>query len=381
MTYCKRCVMPDTKPDLELDSEGVCSACRAYENRGSVDWAAREDELARLLDYYRGTGEQYDCVVPVSGGKDSTFQVMQILKRGMTPLCVTATTCDLSDIGRKNIENIQRLGVDYLEFTTNRKARAAMNRIALDEVGDISLPEHLSIFVVPVQVAAAYQIPLIIWGENPQNEYGGPGASQNTPVLNREWLERFGGLLGMGPEDFVGREGIERKDIIPFIYPSEYEIELANVHGLFLGYYLPWDGMTNAMFSQANGLTTFSKAVEGSLVGYENLDNYQTGIHDYFAYLKYGFGRTTAQACLQIRRGRLSRDDAWEIVKQRDGAYPHSCLGKSLEDTLSDIGMTKPEFDNICDKWTSWDLFAKMDCGNVRVRKDGSPLLRAHEIR
>lgn len=117
LKYCNRCIMPDTKPDLNIDEEGVCSACRAYERRRDVDWDQRRRELVEVLDRYRRNGANWDCIVPVSGGKDSTYQVVRMLQLGLNPLCVTATTCDLSEIGRKNIQNIKHLGVDYVEFS------------------------------------------------------------------------------------------------------------------------------------------------------------------------------------------------------------------------------------------------------------------------
>jgi hypothetical protein len=170
LKYCCRCVMPHTKPDLHIDADGVCNACRAYEQRGDVNWEQRKRELLQILDRYRRGSDDWDCVVPVSGGKDSTYQVVRMLQLGMNPLCVTATTCDLSDIGRKNIDNIKRLGVDYLEFSPNPRVRARLNRIGLTEVGDISWPEHVGIFTIPVRAAVQFSIPLIIWGENSQNE-------------------------------------------------------------------------------------------------------------------------------------------------------------------------------------------------------------------
>jgi len=140
LRYCTRCVMPHTKPDLHIDEQGVCSACRAFEKRREVDWDARRATLAGLLERYRNKGSNWDCIVPVSGGKDSTYQVVRMLQLGVNPLCVTATTCDLSAIGRKNIENIKRLGVDYVEFSPNPVVRGKLNRIGLTEVGDISWP-------------------------------------------------------------------------------------------------------------------------------------------------------------------------------------------------------------------------------------------------
>lgn len=146
MKYCTNCVMPDTKPDLKFDEHGVCSACRSFQERREVDWSQRKQELSEILDRYRSKdGSNWDCIIPVSGGKDSTYQTIRMLELGMNPLCVTATTCDLSDIGRKNIENIKSMGVDYVEFTSNRKARAKLNRIGLMQVGDISWPEHVGI--------------------------------------------------------------------------------------------------------------------------------------------------------------------------------------------------------------------------------------------
>ena len=195
--YCKRCCLPSTKPHLSFDEEGICNACRNYENRKNVDWDERKKELMEILDRYRSKdGSNWDCIIPVSGGKDSTYQVITMLELGMNPLCVTATTCDLTDIGRRNIENIKKMGVDYIEVTTNRVVRAKLNRIGLTEVGDISWPEHVSIFTVPVRMAVNFNVPLIIWGENSQNEYGGPAAAVENNVLDRRWLEEFGGMLG-----------------------------------------------------------------------------------------------------------------------------------------------------------------------------------------
>jgi N-acetyl sugar amidotransferase len=373
LRYCKRCVMPDTKPDLLLDAEGVCNACRSYERRTEVDWDSRRQELTRLLDRYRSKdGQRWDCIVPVSGGKDSTYQVVRMLQLGMNPLCVTATTCDLTDIGRKNIQNLKNLGVDYMEFSTNPVVRRKLNRIGLTQVGDISWPEHAGIFTIPVRAAVDFNVPLLVWGENSQNEYGGPAAAAENNVLNRRWLEEFGGLLGLRVSDLVGLDGITAKDLIPYSYPRDEDLARVGVTGLFLGYYLPWDGYANALLAQAHGFTTYDKTVEGSIVNYENLDNHQTGIHDYFKFLKFGFGRATDIACLHIRRGRITRDDGLELVKHHDGKFPWSYLGKSLEAILSPLDLTVDEFSRICDRFTNKKLFQRDANGNLVRDKHGN---------
>jgi N-acetyl sugar amidotransferase len=365
LKYCVRCVMPHTKPDLYIDDDGVCNGCRAYEKRIQVDWHRRRGELLAVLERFRGGTGNWDCIVPVSGGKDSTYQVVRMLQFGMNPLCVTSSTCDLSDIGRRNIENIKHLGVDHVEFSPNPIVRAQLNRIGLTEVGDISWPEHVGIFTIPVRAAVQFGVPLLIWGENSQDEYGGPAAASEDNVLTRRWLEEFGGLLGMRVNDMSQTYGIEERHLLPYQYPDDQLLKQVGVTGLFLGYYLPWDGLSNFLVAQANGFSSYEGVVEGSMVNYENLDNYQTGIHDYFKFLKFGFSRATDIACLHVRRGRISRQDAVEIVVKRDGKFPWSYLGKPLADILAPLDLKVDEFIRICDKFTNKKIF----------RRDGSGAL------
>lgn len=371
--YCTNCVMPHTKPDLRLDDGGVCNACRSYESRQEIDWESRRKELLALLERYRSANaSRWDCIVPVSGGKDSTYQVLRILQFGVNPLCVTATTCHLSDIGRRNIENLKNLGVDHIEFSPNPVIRRKLNRIGLTQVGDISWPEHVGIFTIPVSAAVQFGVPLIIWGENSQDEYGGPAAAARNNVLTRRWLEEFGGLLGLRVTDLIGMEGIEARHLIPYGYPSDEDLERVGVTGLFLGYYLPWDGYSNALLAQAHGFTTLNRTVEGSVVNYENLDNHQTGIHDYFKFLKFGFGRASDIASLHIRRGRISRQDGIEIVRKHDGKFPWSYLGKPLEEILAPLELTVDGFGRICDRFTNNKLFVTDARGNLVKDRHGN---------
>lgn len=366
LRYCARCVMPHTKPDLRIDDEGICNACRSYEQRKEIDWDARRTELVEVIERYRSkNASTWDCIVPVSGGKDSTYQVIRMLQLGMNPLCVTATTCHLSEIGRKNITNIKNLGVDYVEFSPNPIVRRKLNRIGLIDVGDISWPEHCGIFTIPVRAAVQYGVPLIVWGENSQNEYGGPATAAENNVLTRRWLEEFGGLLGLRVSDLVGVDGMEARHLIPYSYPSDEELARVGVTGIFLGHYLPWDGYSNALISQANGFTSVETLVEGSIVNYENLDNCQTGIHDYFKYLKFGFGRSTDIACLHVRRGRITRQDAIGMVKRHDGKFPWTYLGIPIKDILDPLEISVEEFISICDRFTNKSIFKTDGRGNL----------------
>ncbi len=349
MKYCTRCLYPDTKPDLLFDDEGVCSACKNYDNRKSVAWESREKEFKDLV--WQNKSKDYDCIVPVSGGKDSTYQVIKLKELGFNPLAVTATTDSLTPLGRRNLDNIRSLGVDHVEVSVNPVIRRKINRIALETIGDISWPEHVTIFTIPVRIAVQLGIKLIVWGECSQNEYGGPAADNKT--LDRAWLEEFGGLLGMRVSDLVGQDGITEQDLVQYQYPKD----VSGVTGVFLGHYFPWDGLENFLIASAHGFECKPTPVEGSLACYENLDNYQTGIHDRFKFLKFGFGRATDIACNHIRRGRLTRASALEMVKAHDGQFPSRCHGKPLEEILNEIGMDLKTYMKIEKRFTNKKVF------------------------
>ena len=213
LRYCKKCVMPFTKPDLEFFDDEICSACHFFEKRKEIDWKKREERFHEILKKNKNPSSPYDCVVPCSGGKDSTYQTLKILELGYKPLCVNASTDKLSDLGRYNIENLKKLGVDFIEVSTNPNIRRRINKFTLETVGDISWAEHITIFTIPVRMAIQFKIPLIVWGENPQNENGGPLYKEDNHILDRSWLEEFGGLLGLRSTDITDLMSIDINDL------------------------------------------------------------------------------------------------------------------------------------------------------------------------
>lgn len=373
ITYCVRCLLPSTKPDLWFDAQGVCAACLNYAARDEVDWAERGKNFGVLVDGLRASSDSpWDCVIPVSGGKDSTAQVVRVISEGLRPLCVTASTCDLSELGQRNIDNLRSLGVDHVQISPNPLLRARLNRVGLLRVGDISWPEHVGIFTIPVRLALAYRVPMVLWGENPQNEYGGPIVAAGSATLTRRWLEEFGGLLGLRVGDLPDMEGIRDSDLALYQYPSELELEEAGLVGVFLGHFFPWDGYSNSLIAQLNGFESFGKSVEGSGVDYENLDNHQTGIHDYFKFLKFGFGRATDIASSHIRRGRLTRNQGLKMVRDHDGRFPWTYLGKPLHAILTPLELSVEEFISVCDDFTNRALFKADSSGKLLKDRDGN---------
>ena len=193
----------------------------------------------------------------------------------------------------------------------------------------------------------------------------GPAAAAQDRVLTRRWLEEFGGLIGLRVADLVGQHGIERRHLIQYTYPTDEELADVGVTGIFLGHYLPWDGYSNALLAQAHGFESWGRTVEGALLDYENLDNLFHGIHDYFKFLKFGFGRATDHACMHVRRGRLTRSDAIELVRRHDGKFPHSYLDTPLPELLAEIDMTTEEFTAVCDRFTNRRLFVTTRSGEL----------------
>jgi hypothetical protein len=350
MHRCKLCLYPDTKPDLHFN-EGVCSACRSYADRPTVDWKAREHTLRNILQLHGGR-----CIVPSSGGKDSHYQVLTLLEMGAKPLVVTASTCHLTPVGRANIDNLARYATT-IEYTPNRTIRAKLNRFGLELVGDISWPEHAGIFSIPRRIAAELGYNLVFYGENPQHEYGGPLGAERALQMTQRWVSEFGGFLGLRPDDFVGRDGITTEDM------EDYEPGNPDVDTYFLGQFIPWDSHRNADTAVKAGMVGYegSPPCRACWWPYENLDNAQTGIHDHFMFRKYGYGRLAGQLSVDIRRGLISRQMALEIARERDGAFPMSYMGVLATEVIDRIGMAWGDFLACLDQHTNWQIFDKTD--------------------
>lgn len=348
---CKRCVMPTTRPDTAF-VDGVCSACLSYDRRGGIDWAARKAELQAILDAHKG-----ECIVASSGGKDSHAIALSLLEMGAKPLIVTATTDHLTDIGKRNIQNLARFA-PTIEVTPNQTVRRKIARIGLRTVGDISYGEHMAIWATPHQVAKRLGVPLIFYGENPQDELGGPLGRDEAKTMTRSWVNEHGGFLGLRARDLIGEDGITEEDIAPYLQPTEEE--MGGITTYFTGQFLPWDGYWNAINARDHGFEWSEQEVEGSIGRAESLDNFQTGIHEWFKYLKYSYMRPSDIASIAIRRGRMTRDEALGRIVLRE-VFPWTYLGAPCGEILARIGVDFEEFKDICNQFTNYDIFERAD--------------------
>src|SRR3990167_8304162 len=374
--YCTRCVMPNTKPDLAFDKDGVCDACHSAGLKNAIDWKARAEEFKKLVERFNNKdGLKYDCIIPVSGGKDSHYQVYMARQYGLNPLLVHFEPTMRTELGRKNLENIRRFG-DMLELKKNPNVYKKMVIEGFRRVGDNEWPNHVGIFTIPVRMAVNFNIPLLIWGENPQNEYGGPASVREKNYLNRRWLEEFGGLLGNRVGDMVGVNGITKRDLLPYTYPDDKELKRVGVTGLFLGYYFKWDArkQTELMVKNYGFNIKDDGPIEGTYTNYENLDESTVGLHDYLKFVKYGFGRATDHACLDIRNGRMTREEGLDLVRKYDGNYPHYAVKNFIEYA----GIPKKEVDRVIDKFTNRQIF-KCDKAGELVRDTAGNLIKNND--
>lgn len=345
MNRCTRCVMPDTRPDTAFVN-GVCSACLSYERSLHVDWDTRKQELLALLDRHDGR-----CIVPSSGGKDSTYQAVTLKELGADATVVTARTCMLTEIGRKNIDNLARLA-RTIEVVPDMTQAATLNRLGLELVGDISWREHVAIFSTPFRMSVSLGLPLIFYGENPQNQYGGPMGSEEARQMTRRWTQEFGGFLGLRPSD-VAAMGYDMRD---YELPSQEAMGRVGVEAHFLGQYIPWDSHRNAYVAKAHGFQCRLPS-PANWWDHENQDNAQTGLHDHMMFLKYGYGRGCAQISVDIRAGLISRDEALTWVHEHDGSFPNEYMGVPFEAVLEHIGMAMEQFRDIKERFTNYDVF------------------------
>lgn len=354
MNRCRNCVIPDTRPDTPFDV-GVCSACRSFADRPRVDWTAREEEFHQLMRRLHSPRGEYACIVASSGGKDSHWQVLKVIELGYRPLVVTASTCMLTPIGRQNIDNLARYA-DTIEVTPNRQVRAKLNRLGLELVGDISWPEHATIFNTPWVIAQSMQIPLVLYGENPQEAYGGPQGTIDVRTMSRRWVTEFGGFLGLRAQDLIGQHGLTERTLKSYQPLEERLVAAAGIEAHFMGAYFRWDSERNARAAADAGMRQHLPT-QANWWAAENLDNAMTGLHDHAMYRKYGYGRAAAQLSVDIRNNRITREEAMRVVREVDGLFPEVYAGVPLAKVLEQIRMSEGELMDVLVRFTNKDLF------------------------
>jgi N-acetyl sugar amidotransferase len=353
MKICTKCLLPESYETIEYDAQGVCNICRQQEfKQGKIDWDKRKTMLVELIEEHRGKFE-YDCIVPFSGGKDSTFTLYHLIKEyKVKPLVVQFNHGFMRPTLLANNERtFKQLGVDVISFTPNWNVVKRLMREALVRKGDFCWHCHTGIFSYPMHIAIKWQVPLVFWGE-PSSEYTAYYDYEDDDIeeVDETRFNRFVNL-GITAEDMKGMIekdfSLDPRDLAPYTYPPMRDLKKLRYRSVCLGSYIPWDTQTQSKLIM-DELGWQGDRVEGmppGLYEYEKIECSMQGVRDYLKYMKRGYSRVTQMTSLDIRNGRMTREQAQELVREWEGHKP-----PSLEIFLEYLKMDESEFNDVIGK-------------------------------
>ncbi len=346
--------MPDTRPGIKFDEKGVCTGCRTYEKQSTIDWDSRWKELEELCNIHRGcNGDNYDCIIAASGGKDSHFQTYIMKeKMKMNPLLVTAGNIDWTETGRQNLDNISdAFDCDVIMFNPNRHVARIMFKKALEELGSPGWYQDALLYSFPIQMAMKLGIKLVIYGEDINYTYGGKHDSETPSALLQPLNDAVKPVW-----DIWFKDGqLSEKDLQSAKQPDVNEVKEFGLEPTYLSYFLPWNSMHNYEVAKRYGFRHLGHEYEreGSIDNFDQIDSLGYMLNPFLKYLKYGHAVATDNASRWIRYGIKTRDEMIPIVEELD-----SKLDQGIVDTFCDFTrMSHKEFWKIMDKWYNPELF------------------------
>ena len=356
--YCKKCVIPNTRPDINFDNEDICSACNNhFKIKKKINWNKRFKDLKNILNKHKknSRSNDYDCIIPVSGGKDSIYQTYIIKKIfKLNPLAITFKPLSRTFRGEENLLALKKIGVDHIDFSPNPKIINLITKKSFIKFGDTSYIDHLCIFNIIPNLAIKLNIPLVVWGENWYFEYGGKKFSNNSK-FNNKILKNNDILKNTLAEKWVSRS-INKRDISSFKTPNLRDLKKLKFEPIFLGYYLNWDIKKNSKIAIKNGFKPREKGPIMGLYNESDIDCTNIPIHHYFKWLKFGFNRVTDNCANEIRKGRMSRNEAIRNIKKLDGIKPPK---EYIENFCKQINISKKFFWKNVEKFRNKKIWKK----------------------
>lgn len=385
MRFCSKCVYPESSAvTLQFDNHNICSGCKVSNDKNKIDWEHREQLFRRLIEFYKSKNN-YDCIIPVSGGKDSYYQTHMIKKiYGLNPLLVTYNGNNYSKEGLENLQNMREVfGVDHIFFTPNIDVLKSLNRMGMLIMGDMNWHAHAGIFTYPIKIAVQMKIPLIVWGEHGRSDVG--GMHNYDDFIEFTYRHRHEhACRGFEWDYFIKKsknfgENLTKKHLFPWMYPSDKEIEKIGVRGIYISNYFSWNANEHIkLMKKKYNFKESKKSFERTYRKMSNLDDiHENGIHDYLKFIKFGYGRATDHCSKDIRAGLMSREKAQKIVKRLDHIKP-----KDLKRWLSYVNWTEEKFDEVADSfrnprvwwiengnWFKYDIDGKpRSYGKVKIK-------------
>ncbi|MBZ0265983.1 N-acetyl sugar amidotransferase [bacterium] len=362
--YCKRCLLPSTKPYIKFDEEGVCQACLAHEEKhaalGKIDWGKRKRQFYDLVESAKAQNAPwYDALVPVSGGKDSITQVHRLLGHGLRILAVNVDYGIKTEIGKENLACIPEMGANLIIYRPQLDLHIKLIKLGLEEYGDPDLLSHTLLHAAPLHIALRFQIPLVMLGENSAEEYSGETGEASAPGMTREWFTRYAANAGRDARYIAKKHDIPFEQLRLYDFPDE--IVDSSTHTYFMSHFFQWDSEKHLEIAKSYGFKTLDQPGEGTYRNFVGIDEKINRIHQYLKVLKFGYGRATDHACEDIRNGRLTREQAKELVRE------HDLKPLSVDYTSSFaefVGYSEDEIRELLEKFRDQNIWGKKEDGS-----------------
>ena len=362
--YFKNCILPNTRPNLFLDSKHLlCSVCKPLKDKkNKINWQKRKKEFQKLIKITKNKNSQYDCLIPVSGGKDSTWQVITALKYNLRPLCLTWKSPARNNIGEKNLKNLIKLGVDHIDFSVNPKIEKYLTYKTFKKFGNPLIAMHMALHAITVRIAIEKNIKLILWGENSADEYGGKKHLKGKKMTNT-WRKYFG--VNNGTEiKFWFDKILNHKNTFPYNLPKQEEINKKKIKEVFLGYFFKWDPKKIFKISKRKGFRSLDKPKTGIYKFADIDDEFLITIHHFMKWYKFGFTRIWDNLSIEIRNKRITRLNALNIIKKKGNNLPIEEINKFCKY----VQINKKEFFNICNKFRNKKIWFKNKNKNHEIK-------------
>jgi N-acetyl sugar amidotransferase len=360
IVFCKNCVNPSTRPNGSFNKDGICGVCelKQSDSEGKIDWNQRTKEINEIANWGRdNSNNTYDCIVTVSGGKDSMRQAFFARDElGLNPLLVSVIYPpeQMSERGAKNLSNLVEQGFDCISMGLNPQISKLLTKHCLYEFQNLFNATELALYSIPIHVAISQKIPLVFLGENPAHTIG---EKQGTLDSDASQMRNANTLMGGSAERFL-KTGVKVQDLHFYNYPSEQDVDAAKLKLVYLGYFIKdWSGWNNAKFAAERGIENRNELPEdiGDLWGIGALDEDFRIVNQHLKYLKYGFGHVTDQVMESIHSGMMTREEGMKLVEEYDG----KCHPKYVTKLCAYLKISHEEFWIVAEKARNQDVWIK----------------------
>ena len=357
--FCKKCLTPNSRPRVVFDDNGICNACSNSKKKLVINWDERLNEFQALIEPIKKTNAhyKYDCIVPWSGGKDSSTIAYKLkFEHGLNPLLVTYSPMIPNEIGHHNREELVRLGFDHLFFRANQKVLRHLARRFFIERGNPKVAWDAGINAIPLQVAVNYKIPVVFYAEHGESEYGGKVLSEEHK-RTRDFTEVIENNVGDDPRNWID-DVISESDLLPYIYPSVDDVSALGVKAYYFGYFFKWSMYENYLFikDKINFKINAKGRTDGTFTNYDSLDDKIDNLYYYMQFIKFGFGRASRDASRLIHNGHMNREEGLRLASKYDDEFCY----EHFEEVLDYLDLKKDEFIDIVDKHRNPEIWKKI---------------------